>query len=46
MWQNAHDTYDEKDRIFKKIRKEYKNLVRNIWIHLIKIMKKFWVALS
>ena len=42
MWQNAQDIIcNDKDREYlRKIRKEYKNLVRNVWIHLIKITKK------
>ena len=33
MWQNAEDIIcDDKDREYlRKIRKEYKNLVRNVW---------------
>ena len=43
MWQKMTDIIcDDKDREYlRKIRKEYKNLVRNIWNPLIKIMKKF-----
>ena len=43
MWQNAEEIIcDDKDREYlRKIRKEYKNLVRNIWILLIEITKKF-----
>ena len=33
MWQNAEEIIcDDKDREYlRKIRKEYKNLVRNVW---------------
>ena len=43
MWQKMDEIIcDDKDREYlRKIRKEYKNLVRNIWIHLTKIMKRF-----
>ena len=43
MWQKMDDIiYDDKDREYlRKIRKEYKNLVRNVWNLLIKITKKF-----
>ena len=41
MWQNAEDIIcDDKDREYlRKIRKEYKNLVRNIWNPFDKIIK-------
>ena len=43
MWQNAEDIIeDDKDREYlRKIRKEHKNLVRNISILLIEIMKRY-----